>query len=38
MKLLVLRVTEACGIPRVVVKCVEMRRNTRGEGGTLGHN
>ncbi len=37
MKLLVLRVLEECGVPRVVVKCVEMRRNTGGEGGTLGH-
>ena len=37
MKLLVWRVLEECGIPRVVVKCVDMWRNTRGEGGTLGH-
>jgi hypothetical protein len=28
---------EACGIPGVVVKCVEIRRNTSGEGDTLGH-
>ena len=38
MILLVLSVAEACGIPRVVVKCVDMRRNTSGEGGTLGLN
>ena len=38
MKLLVLSVAEVCGIPRVVVKCVEMRRNTSGEGGTLDRN
>ena len=38
MKLAVWRVLEANGIPRVVVKCVEMRRNTRGEGGFLALN
>jgi hypothetical protein len=31
-----LRTVEACGIPGVVVKCVEIRRNTSGEGDTLG--
>jgi hypothetical protein len=32
-----LRVVEASGIPGVVVKCVDIGRNTRGEGGSLGH-
>jgi hypothetical protein len=27
---------EGGGIPRVAVKCVEMRRNTDGEGSPLG--
>ena len=36
MRLVVWRASEECGIPRVVVKCVDMRRNTSGEGGTLG--
>ena len=27
---------EASGIPGVAVECVEIRRNTRGEGGQLG--
>ena len=31
------RVAEAGGIPGVVVKCVEIGRNTRGAGGPLGH-
>ena len=30
--------TEADGIPGVAVKCVDIRRNTGGEGGPLGHN
>jgi hypothetical protein len=30
------RGAEASGIPGVVVKCVEIRRNTSGEGGSLG--
>jgi hypothetical protein len=33
--LLVLNRGEVDGIPRVVVKCVEMRKNTSGEGGQL---
>ena len=37
-KLLVLSDGEAGGIPRVAVKCVEMGRNTSGEGGLLGFN
>ncbi len=27
---------EASGIPSVAVKCVDIRRNTSGEGGLLG--
>jgi hypothetical protein len=38
MILLVLSMAEERGIPRVVVKCVDMRRNTSGEGGALGQN
>jgi hypothetical protein len=34
-KLSFLRVEEESGIPGVAVKCVEIRRNTRGEGGSL---
>jgi hypothetical protein len=30
------RAVEGGGIPGVVVKCVEIRRNTSGEGDTLG--
>ncbi len=33
-----LSMTEADGIPGVAVKCVDIRRNTGGEGGPLGHN
>ena len=29
---------EASGIPSVAVKCVDIRRNTSGEGGLLGFN
>ena len=29
---------EASGISSVAVKCVDIRRNTSGEGGLLGHN
>ncbi len=29
---------EAGGIPSVAVKCVDIRRNTSGEGGLLGFN
>ena len=38
LKLLVLSEVEVGGIPGVAVKCVEMGRNTRGEGGLLGFN
>ncbi len=38
LKLLVLRIGEAGGIPRVAVKCVDIRRNTSGEGGLLDDN
>ena len=38
LKLLVLSEVEAGGIPRVAVKCVEMGRNTSGEGGLLDDN
>ncbi len=31
-----LRASEEGGIPGVVVKCVDIRRNTSGEGGLLG--
>ena len=31
-----LRGAEGSGIPGVVVKCVEIGRNTSGEGGSLG--
>ena len=29
---------EESGIPSVAVKCVDIRRNTSGEGDSLGHN
>ena len=35
LKLLFLRVGEVTGIPSVAVKCVDIRRNTSGEGGLL---
>ena len=38
LKLLFLSIGEAGGIPRVAVKCVEMGRNTSGEGGLLDDN
>ena len=38
LKLQSLSEVEAGGIPRVAVKCVEMGRNTSGEGGLLGFN
>ena len=38
LKLYFLRVGEVNGIPGVVVKCVDIRRNTGGEGGLLDHN
>ena len=36
LKLLVLSAGEVSGIPSVAVKCVDIRRNTSGEGGLLG--
>ena len=38
LKLLVLSIGEAGGIPSVAVKCVDIRRNTSGEGGLLDCN
>ena len=38
LKLLVLSAVEVGGIPGVAVKCVEIGRNTSGEGGLLGFN
>ena len=37
-KLQILSEVEAGGIPSVAVKCVDIRRNTSGEGGLLGSN
>ena len=37
-KLYPLSIGEASGIPSVAVKCVDIRRNTSGEGGLLGFN
>ena len=37
-KLQILSEVEAGGIPSVAVKCVDIRRNTSGEGGLLGFN
>ncbi len=31
-------VGEVSGLPSVAVECVDIRRNTRGEGGLLDHN
>ena len=36
LKLFFLSEAEASGIPSVAVKCVDIRRNTSGEGGLLG--
>ena len=36
LKLMFLSGVEASGIPGVAVKCVDIRRNTGGEGGLLG--
>ena len=36
LKLTVLSEVEVSGIPSVAVKCVDIRRNTSGEGGLLG--
>ena len=38
LKLPFLRVGEVNGIPGVAVKCVDIGRNTSGEGGLLGTN
>ena len=38
LKLLVLSEVEVGGIPGVAVECVEIGRNTSGEGGLLGFN
>ncbi len=37
-KLLLLSAGEVSGIPSVAVKCVDIRRNTSGEGGLLDSN
>ena len=38
LKLIFLSIGEASGIPCVAVKCVDIRRNTSGEGGLLDDN
>ena len=38
LKLLFLSAGEESGIPSVAVKCVDIRRNTSGEGGFLDSN
>ncbi len=38
LKLSLLSEVEVGGIPSVAVKCVDIRRNTSGEGGLLGSN
>ncbi len=38
LKLYPLSIGEARGIPSVAVKCVDIRRNTSGEGGLLDDN
>ena len=38
LKLLILSAGEESGIPSVAVKCVDIRRNTSGEGGFLDQN
>ena len=38
LKLFFLRMGEVNGIPGVAVKCVDIGRNTSGEGGLLDHN
>ena len=38
LKLFFLRVGEVDGIPGVAVKCVDIGRNTSGEGDLLDHN
>ncbi len=37
-KLFSLRMVEENGIPGGAVKCVDIGRNTRGEGGSLDHS
>ena len=38
LKLYILSAGEESGIPSVAVKCVDIRRNTSGEGGLLDSN
>ena len=38
LKLFILSAGEESGIPSVAVKCIEIRRNTSGEGGFLDSN
>ena len=38
LKLIFLSIGEESGIPSVAVKCVDIRRNTSGEGGLLDGN
>ena len=38
LKLSVLSIGEVTGIPSVAVKCVDIRKNTSGEGGLLDDN
>ena len=38
LKLVILSTGEVSGIPSVAVKCVDIRRNTSGEGGFLDCN
>ena len=38
LKLCILSAGEVIGIPCVAVKCVDIRRNTSGEGGLLDDN
>ncbi len=38
LKLVILSVEEESGIPSVAVKCVDIRRNTSGEGDSLVYN
>ena len=38
LKLYPLSIGEAGGIPSVAVKCVDIRKNTSGEGGLLDDN
>ena len=38
LKLVLLSAGEVSGIPSVAVKCVDIRKNTSGEGGLLDSN